>query len=132
MDVCWAALKWPLTRTDQGTVLSSSIFRVQTSLSPHYKHESLVSETWGSFCPWTGISYCTFTTQSRPHLWKKHLQVSSSEIFSLLFFPLCNKILRILVSVSCAFPWFTFSGPTRVSMVSLPCQSYGTAAGVVM
>lgn len=65
-----------------------------------YEHKSLVFETWGNFCTWTGISYCTFTTQSRPHLWKKRLQVSSLEIFSLLFFPLCNKILKILVSVS--------------------------------
>lgn len=71
------------------------------SLSPHYEHKSLVSlETWGNFCTWIGISYCSFTTQSGPHLWKNHLQVSSSEIFSLLFFPLCNKMLKILVSVS--------------------------------
>lgn len=98
---CWAALKWPLNRIDQGTVLSS-IFRVQTPpLSPHYEHKSLVSlETWGNSCTWLGISYCTFTTQSRPHLWKNHLQVSSSEIFNLLFFSICNKILKILVSVS--------------------------------
>lgn len=112
----------------------SSIFRVQTPLSPHYEHKALVSETWGNFCTWTGISYCTFTTQSRPHLWKKHLQVSSLEIFSCLFFPLCNKILKILVSVlsvNVPFPGL-HSVVLHLCMVSLPCQSHGTAAGVVM